>query len=141
MTIAPLIQRIVKNRFGTYFNGIESFYLKNFLILIQGLLSKDHTSISAIASDEHTHVAHTTLTRFLQSHEGFWSALKSIVLSLFKRDIEEPLEELNRYSRVLIIDDTLVTRRGKKIPFASKQYDHCENRFTHGQVLLTVGEI
>ena len=112
-----------------------------FLILIQGLLSKDHTSISAIASDEHYHVAHTTLTRFLQSHEGFWSALKSIVLSLFKRDMEEPLEESNRYSRVLIIDDTLVTRRGKKIPFASRQYDHCENRFTHGQVILTVGEI
>ena len=82
-----------------------------FLILIQGLLSKDHTRISAIASDEHYHVAHTTLTRFLRSHEGFWSALKSIVLSLFKRDIEEPLEELNRYSRVLIIDDTLVTRK------------------------------
>ncbi len=39
------------------------------------------------------------------------------------------------------MDDTLVTRRGKKIPFASKQYDHCENRFTHGQVVLTVGEI
>ncbi|HNR63812.1 MAG TPA: hypothetical protein PKM99_05505 [Thermotogota bacterium] len=51
MTIAPLIQRIVKNRFGTYFNSIESFYLKNFLILIQGLFSKDHTRISAIASD------------------------------------------------------------------------------------------
>jgi len=32
MTIVPLIQRIVKNRFGTYFNGIESFYLKNFLL-------------------------------------------------------------------------------------------------------------
>ncbi len=30
MTIVALIQRIVKNRFGTYFNGIESFYLKNF---------------------------------------------------------------------------------------------------------------
>jgi len=82
MTIVPLIQQIVKNRFGTYFNGIESFYLKNFLILIQGLLSKDHTRISAIASDEHYHVAHTMLTRFLQSHQGFWSALKSIVLSL-----------------------------------------------------------
>jgi len=141
MTIVPLIQRIVKNRFGTYFNGIESFYLKNFLILIQGLLSKDHTSISAIAADEHYHIAHTTLTRFLQSHEGFWNALKSLLLSLFRRDMEEPLEESNRYSRVLIIDDTLVTRRGKKIPFASRQYDHCDNRFTHGQVILTVGEI
>ncbi|GEM_PF-1420777 len=49
MTIVPLIQRIVKNRFGTYFNGIESFYLKNFLILIPGLLPKDHTRISAIS--------------------------------------------------------------------------------------------
>ena len=82
MTILPLIQQIVKNGFGTYFNGIESFYLKNFLILIQRLLSKGPTRISAIASDEHTHAAHTTLTRFLRSHEGFWSALKSIVLSL-----------------------------------------------------------
>ena len=112
-----------------------------FLILIQGLLSKDHTRISAIASDEHTRVAHPTLTRFLQSHESFWSALRSIVLSLFKRDMEESLEESSRYSRVLIIDDTLVTRRGKKIPFASKQSDHCDNRFTHEQVILTVGEI
>ena len=82
MTIVPFIQRIVKNRFGMNFNGIESFYLKNFLILIQGLLSKGPTRISVIASEEHTYVAHTTLTRFLQSHEGFWSALKSIVLSL-----------------------------------------------------------
>jgi hypothetical protein len=55
--------------------------------------------------------------------------------------MEESPEESNRYSRVLIIDDTLVTRRGKKIPFASRQYDHCDNRFTHGQVILTIGEI
>ncbi len=30
MTIVPLIQRIVKNRFGTYFDGIESFFRKTF---------------------------------------------------------------------------------------------------------------
>ena len=52
MTIVPLIRQVVQERFGTFFDSIEGFYLKNFLILIQGLLTNSYTSISAIAADE-----------------------------------------------------------------------------------------
>ncbi|HOF24611.1 MAG TPA: hypothetical protein PLB79_08655, partial [Thermotogota bacterium] len=78
MTILPRVKQIVQERFGTFFDSIEGFYLKNFLILIQGLLTNSYTSISAIAADEHYGVSHTTLFRFLQSHEEFWVTMKNL---------------------------------------------------------------
>ena len=77
MTIVPLIRQVVQERFGPFFDSIEGFFLKNFLILIQGLLTNSYTSISAIAADEHYGVSHTTLFRFLQSHEEFWATMKN----------------------------------------------------------------
>jgi hypothetical protein len=59
------------------FENTEAFYLKNFLVLIQGMLSKKHGSISAITMN----------------------------------------------------------------PITSKQFDHCQSRYTHGQVVLTIGEV
>jgi len=50
MTIVPLIRQVVQERFGPFFDSIEGFFLKNFLILIQGLLTNSYTSISAIAA-------------------------------------------------------------------------------------------
>ncbi len=141
MYIVPLIEEIVKRYFAMLFDEIESFYLKNFLILVQGILSKRHTSISEIAADESNKVSHTTLTRFVSSHDSFWTTLKTIMHSALRCKINGNPEESSRYSRILIMDDTLIKRRGKKIPFAFKQYDHCENRFVHGQVILTIGQM
>jgi len=139
MTILPRIKQIVQERFGTFFDSIEGFYLKNFLILIQGLLTNSYTSISAIAADEHYGVSHTTLFRFLQSHEEFWVTMKNLLFSLFRRQMVG--EGTSQHRHILVIDDTQIARRGKLIPFASKHYDHCDNRFILSQVILTIGEV
>jgi hypothetical protein len=66
MNILASIEEKVKGYFGELFENIEDFYLKNFLILIQGILSKKYWSISSIAGNSLNNTAHTTLTRFLK---------------------------------------------------------------------------
>ncbi|MFP4461098.1 MAG: hypothetical protein ACLFQE_02765 [Thermotogota bacterium] len=73
MTILTSIQAIVKYHFGDYFENISEHYLNNLLILLQGLLSDRNRSISMIASDPLNRRAHTTLTRFLNHNEFFWT--------------------------------------------------------------------
>jgi IS4 transposase len=133
MTILTSIEEIVKDYFGDLFENTEEFYLKNFLVLIQGILSKKHGSVSGIAMDPLNKVAHTTLTRFLREHTPFWYEIQKRVREILKLKTET--------KRIIIIDDTLVERRGKQIPYTSKQFDHCQSRYTHGQVVLTIGEI
>ena len=133
MNIVPSIEKIFKGYFGEFFETIPEFFLKNFLILVQGILSKKHSSISDIARDPLNHCAHTTLTRFLKFHDEFWNEMKKIVQAKVNASCTE--------KKVYIIDDTLVERRGKQIPFVSKRFDHCTGQYTQGQVILTVGAI
>jgi len=76
---------------------------------------------------------HITLTRFLKFHDEFWNETKKIVQAKVNASCTE--------KKVYIIDDTLVERRGKQIPFVSKRFDHCTGQYTQGQVILTVGAI
>ena len=46
MSILASIEHFVQQHFGDFFSSIEAFYLKNILILIQGILEPGHTSIS-----------------------------------------------------------------------------------------------
>ena len=133
MNILASIEEKVKGYFGELFENIEDFYLKNFLILVQGILSKKYGSISAIARNSLNNTAHTTLTRFLKVYPSFWKEIQIL--------LRESLNLKTNSKRVLIIDDTLIERRGKQIAYTSKQFDHCQNRYTRGQVVLTIGEI
>jgi IS4 transposase len=133
MNILPSIEKIFKSYFGEFFETIPEFFLKNFLILVQGILSKKHSSISDIARDPLNNRAHTTLTRFLKSHNEFWNEMKIIM--------KEKVNACCTDKRVFVIDDTLVERRGKQIPFVSKRFNHCTGQYTQGQIILTVGAI
>ncbi|MEA1883562.1 MAG: transposase [Thermotogota bacterium] len=131
MNILTSIEAFVKYHFGEYFENISAFYLKNILILVQGLLSARHDSISKIAENPLNKRAHTTLTRFLNTHNVFWSEMEK----LFQEAIRVPSSK-----RVLIADDSLLEKRGKQIPFVSKTFDHCTQHFKNAQTILTIGE-
>ena len=88
-----------------------------FLIPIQGLLSKNPTRISAIASDEHARVAHTTLTRFLQSHFQ-WP------------DGDAPNEQKERASSQNILRDKSGSFHFGLNIHLSRFYGHFWNRFS-----------
>ena len=133
MNILTSIEEIVKGYFGDLFENIESFYLKNFLILIQGLLTQTNTSVSGMTLNSLNSLSHTTLTRFLRGYSPFWESLQKALWDVLGSKVQG--------KRILVLDDTLVERKGKQIPYASKQFDHCQNRFTKGQVVLTIGEL
>eukprot|EP00831_Metopus_contortus_P028510 TRINITY_DN23670_c0_g1_i2.p1 TRINITY_DN23670_c0_g1~~TRINITY_DN23670_c0_g1_i2.p1 ORF type:complete len:136 (-),score=18.62 TRINITY_DN23670_c0_g1_i2:39-446(-) len=76
MNILTSIEGIVKGHFGELFENIESFYLKNFLILIQGLLTQTNTSVSGMTLNSLNSLSHTTLTRFLRGYNPFWESLQ-----------------------------------------------------------------
>ncbi|MEM2759784.1 MAG: transposase [Nitrososphaerales archaeon] len=57
----------------------------------------------------------------------------------------ERLEELQEHNEtrwskygILIIDDTIVEKRGKHIPYVGKFYDHAEKRFVNGHCIVSM---
>jgi len=110
MNILTSIEAFVKYHFGEYFENIAAFYLENLLILVQGLLSERCESISKIAENPLNKRSHTTLTRFLNTHDSFWSEMEK----RFHEAIQSPCSK-----SVVIADDSLLEKRGKQIPSVS----------------------
>jgi len=145
MNILTSIEAFVKYHFGEYVEFernsnaickiarklIAAFYLRNLLILVQGLISERCDSISKIAQNPLNKRAHTTLTRFLNQHDTFWTEMEK----RFQEVIQCPGS-----TRVVIADDSLLEKRGKQIPSVSKAYDHCTHHFKNAQTILTIGE-
>src|SRR6056297_563116 len=131
MNILTSIEAFVKYHFGEYFENIMTFYLKDMLILIQGLISERCDSISKIANNPLNKRAHTTLTRFLNHHDTFWNEMEK----RFQEVIQCP-----GVPNVVIADDSLLEKRGKQIPYVSKAYDHCTHHFKNAQTILTIGK-
>jgi len=134
MNILTSIRSFLRDDFGAFFDNFEDFYQNNVLSLVQGILSRKHSSISSIAKDELVDLSHTTLTRFVNGHDEFWSLLD-------KKITENTLKNFKNKPLLLVVDDTQLPRRSKKIPFVTKAYDHCSNRFQDAQVLLSVGSV
>ena len=133
MNILASIEHFVQLRFGDFFSSIEAFYLKDILILIQGILELGHHSISSIARDPLNKVAHTTLTRFFNGNPNFWKNLEKLIQKVILSTSSEKM--------ILVVDDTQLARRSKKIPFTTPTYDHNQKRYCQAQVLLTVGRV
>ena len=134
MNILTSIERFLNHHFSSFFDNIEEFYYKNTSAIVQGILSRQHSSISSIAKDKLIGLSHSTLTRFVNGHKEFWDALRNkINANIFKDVRNKPF--------LLVVDDTQIPRRGKHIPFATKSYDHFSGRFQNAQVVLTVGII
>jgi len=134
VNILTSISAFLEKDFGDFFCDLEEFYFDNLLALIQGIISKKHSSISSISKDALIDLSHTTLTRFINGHKGFWSKLD-------KEIVNKILEKLKREPMLLVVDDTQLPRKSKKIPFVTKAYDHNENKFQNAQVILTIGSI
>lgn len=131
MNILTSIEAFVKYHFGEYFENIATFYLKDILILVQGLISERCDSISKIAQNPLNKRAHTTLTRFLNHHDTFWTEMEK----RFQEVIQCPGSP-----SIVIADDSLLGKRGKQIPSVSKAYDHCTHHFKNAQTILTIGK-
>jgi hypothetical protein len=134
MNILTSIRSFLRKDFGSFFDNFEEFYQNNVLSIVQGILSGKHSSISSIAKDELVNLSHTTLTRFVNSHGEFWFLLD-------KKITENTLKNFKNRPMLLVVDDTQLPRRSKKVPFTVKAYDHCSNRFQDAQVLLTIGTV
>ncbi len=133
MSILASIEYFVQLHFGDFFSSIEAFYLKDILILIQGILEPGHNSISSIARDPLNNVAHTTLTRFVNGHPDFWNNLEKLIQKVILSTSSDKM--------ILVVDDTQLARRSKKIPFTTLTYDHNQKRYCQAQILLTVGRV
>ncbi len=133
MNILASIEHFVQLYFGDFFSSIEAFYLKDILILIQGILELGHHSISSIARDPLNKVAHTTLTRFFNGNPNFWKNLEKLIQKVILSTSSEKM--------ILVVVDTQLARRSKKIPSTTPTYDHNQKRYCQVQVLLTVGRV
>ncbi len=134
MNILTSIRSFLKHDFGTFLGNFEGFYYKDLLTLVQGIVSKKHSSISSMSKDALIDSSHTTFTRFVNEHASFWSELDDeISKRIFKDFKSKPM--------LLVVDDTQLPRSGKKIPFVTRAYDHCTNEFQNAQVILTIGAI
>jgi hypothetical protein len=60
-------------------------------------------------------VAHTTLTRFVNGHPSFWKNLEKLIQKVILSTSSEKM--------ILVVDDTQLARRSKKIPFTTPTYD------------------
>ena len=134
INILTSIRSFLRHDFGAFFDNFEDFYQHNVLSLVQGILSGKHSSISSIFKDELVDLSHTTLTRFVNGHGEFWSLLD-------KKIMENTIKDFKNKPMLLVVDDTQLPRRSKRIPFVTKAYDHCSNRFQDAQALLTVGSV
>ncbi|MCW1306109.1 MAG: transposase [Candidatus Parvarchaeota archaeon] len=123
--------RSFKKDFGNFFCDIEKFYFKICLHLFK-YIKKRYSSISSI-SMALIDLSHT-LTRFMNAHAQMWSKLD-------KEITKKTIEKFKHEPMLLVVDDTQLPRKGRKIPFVTKAYDHCKNKFQNAQIVLTIGAI
>ena len=106
MNILTSIRSFLEKDFGSFFCDFEEFYLEDLLGLVQGIISKKHSSVSSISKDASIDLSHTTLTRFMNGHEEFWSKLDKEIMTWI-------LEQFNSKPMILVVDDTQLPRKSK----------------------------
>ena len=131
MNIMPSISKITKSIFSSLFENVESFYFKDTLMLVQGILAGRGKSINSIATHVLSGVSRSTLTRFLNAHDEFFERMKDIFEGYVQRTNED----------VYVLDDTHIERRSTKLPFVYKNFDHASGRYVNSQSLLTTGTL
>lgn len=103
----------------------------NFVQYAKGILSARNKNISSIALTCNYTKNQSTLNRFLT--ESPWSV---DALNFVKCKIIKSLIDINKPCFVSI-DDTLISKTGEKIEFASHHFDHCEQDYIFGHCLVT----
>lgn len=103
----------------------------NFVQYAKGILSARNKNISSIALTGNYTKNQSTLNRFLT--ESPWSA---DALNFTKCKIIKSLIDTNKPCFVSI-DDTLISKTGEKIEFASYHFDHCGQDYVFGHCLVT----
>ncbi len=81
MNILTSVRSFLEKDFGAFFRDSEDFYLNDLLALVQGIISKRHSSISSMSKDTLIDLSHTTLTRFINERAQFWSKLDKEIMT------------------------------------------------------------
>lgn len=123
----PWLKQIV-NRFSL------SYHQKKLLArYVTGLAVSNGKTVSAISS-MYVRQGRVSLNRFLSEYS--WDA------GTINTQRLKTLQDYNqtRWNKrgVIIIDDTILEKRGSKIPYVGKFYDHASGRFVWGQCIVSM---
>jgi len=124
----------VVDEFAGFFRRMFSWHqFKRFKQYLSGLITGGNPSVRSIALRQVEPVDQSTLNRFLTTYDWSREELNRTRLSLLQS------ERATRWRRdgVVAIDDTLLPKRGKKMPGAGKLWDHASGRYVHAQCLVT----
>lgn len=101
---------------------------------VSGLIVSENKTITGITAQMMDELSSKALNRFLTEYD--WD--NNEVNRQRLRELQKHNE--TRWSKhgVGVIDDTLIEKTGKKIPFSGKFYDHVENRYMHAISLPTL---
>ncbi len=127
--IPPIVSESAES-FQSVFSWHQNRHFQRYLT---GLMTDTNVTVSHMAERFSKPVSQRGINRFLT--EYVWSPEK-----LNKQRLETLQDDpkMRWYSKgVIVLDDTLVEKSGKKIPGAGKLYNHAENRFVHAQCIVT----
>jgi hypothetical protein len=106
---------------------------RRFKQYLSGLITGGKATVRHIASRLVEPADQSSLNRFLTLYE--WDEER---LNGRRLDLLQSSEETRwRREGVVAIDDTLLPKRGRKMPGAGKLFDHSSGRYVHAQCLVT----
>jgi hypothetical protein len=124
----------VVEEFSEFFRRIFSWnQFKRFREYLSGLITGDKVTVASIASRLVEPVDQSSLNRFLTLYDWDRERLNRTRLQL----LQEYQETRWRGRGVVAIDDTVIPKRGEKMPGAGKLWDHNSSRYVHAQCLVT----
>lgn len=124
----------VVEEFAGFFRRLFSWHqFRRFKQYLSGLITDGKATVRGIASRLVERADQSSLNRFLTLY-GWDEEL----LNRRRLDLLQSVEETRwRSEGVVAIDDTLLPKRGRKMPGAGKLFDHSSGRYVHAQCLVT----
>lgn len=124
----------VVEEFAGFFRRLFSWHqFRRFKQYLSGLITGGKATVSRIASRLVERADQSSLNRFLTLYG--WDEEQ---MNRRRLDLLQSMEEtMWRREGVVAIDDTLLPKRGRKMPGAGKLWDHSSGRYVHAQCLVT----
>jgi hypothetical protein len=124
----------VVEEFAGFFRRMFSWHqFRRFKQYLSGLITGGKATVRSIASRLVERADQSSLNRFLTLYGWDEERLNRRRLGL----LQSSEETRWRREGVVAIDDTLLPKRGRKIPGAGKLWDHSSGRYVHAQCLVT----
>jgi len=124
----------VVEEFAGFFRRLFSWnQFRRFRQYLSGLITDGKATVRSIASRLVEPADQSSLNRFLTLYG--WEEEQ---LNRRRLDLLQSMREMRwRREGVVAIDDTLLPKRGRKMPGAGRLWDHTSGRYVHAQCLVT----